>query len=117
MVLVGPNGAGKTNLVRALEVFGEILSRGTVEPIQEHGYDQLIRREKRPARTGLFFSLRFEVPSSIAEKQLPVPLIFEVGIGVSGSIYSDEVFVTREELRLRAPKARLPSSVMNVAAP
>jgi predicted ATPase len=125
MVLVGPNGAGKTNLVRALEVFGELLSRGTVEPIQQHGYDQLIRREKRPARAGLYFSLRTELPSSIVKAQLrrwsvlvravekreedlpPGPFILQVGIGISGSIHNDEVSVTHEELRLRSSQSEL----------
>ena len=125
MVLVGPNGAGKTNLVRALEVFGEILSRGTVEPIQEHGYDQLIRREKRPARAGLHFSLRAELPTSVIENQLDLwarvtrsvlknkpeipsgPFTLEAGIGVSGSIHTDEVSVTSEKLRLQSPRSEL----------
>ena len=125
MVLVGPNGAGKTNLVRALEVFGESLSRGTVEPIQEHGYDQLIRREKRPARAGLHFSLRAELPPSVVEEQLNIwslfsravikknpeipsgPFVLEIGIGVSGSIHSDEVTVTREEFRIHSPQSEL----------
>jgi len=125
MVLVGPNGAGKTNLVRALEVFGELLSRGTVEPIQEHGYDQLIRREKRPARAGLHFSLRAELPPSVVEEHLSVrsvfakaalkknpkalsgPFTLEIGIGVSGSIHSDEVRVTREEIRLQSLQSEL----------
>jgi predicted ATPase len=125
MVLVGPNGAGKTNLVRALEIFGELLSRGTVEPIQEHGYDQLIRRERRPARAGLHFSLRAELPPSIVESQLSTyfaylravlkrnpdvpsgPFTLEIGISVSGSIHADEVSVTREELRLQSPRSEL----------
>jgi len=53
--LVGPNGAGKTSVVHALELFGEIIRRGTTDPVQEQGYDQIIRREQRPARSGLFF--------------------------------------------------------------
>jgi len=125
MVLVGPNGAGKTNLVRALEVFGEILSRGTVEPIQEHGYDQLIRRERRPARAGLHFSLRVELPPAVVAEQLgywsminkavlnqkpEIPsgrFTLEASIDISGSIHTDEVRVTREELRLQSPRSEL----------
>ncbi|WP_309887757.1 AAA family ATPase [Archangium sp.] len=124
MVLVGPNGAGKTNLVRALEILGELLSRGTVEPIQVHGYDQLIRREKRPAR-GLYFSLRTELPPYVVEKQLSLwstvtesvqgkkpelpsgPFSLEVSIGVMGSIHADEVIVTREEFRLQSNQSEL----------
>ncbi|MFY0577212.1 AAA family ATPase [Cystobacter fuscus] len=122
MVFVGPNGAGKTNLVRALEVFGEVLHRGTVEPIQEHGYDQLIRREKRPARSGLRFTIRSELPSTIVEDALrflsvlenwkkPIaisgPVHLDISIDVTGSVHADEVTVSREELTLRSPKGTL----------
>lgn len=125
MVLVGPNGAGKTNLVRALEVFGELLRRGTVEPIQEHGYDQLIRREKRPARAGLHFLLRSDLPYPIIRNQLvrwaktielregkspnlpSETVTLEVGLGIGGSITTNEVSVTREEFRLRSSRSEL----------
>jgi predicted ATPase len=118
MVLVGPNGAGKTNLVRALEVLGEVLRRGTVEPIQEHGYDQLIRREKKPARGGLWFMLRTELtpqemdswfghdlvsdwlPAETEESRGVITL--EAGVGVAGSIHDDEVNVSSERIRLRS---------------
>ncbi|ATB39379.1 hypothetical protein CYFUS_004823 [Cystobacter fuscus] len=122
MVFVGPNGAGKTNLVRALEVFGEVLHRGTVEPIQEHGYDQLIRREKRPARSGLYFSIRAELPALAVQNALSIlpiimgkekesstsgPIHIEVGVGVTGSDQTDEVRINREELRFSSPKGAL----------
>lgn len=121
MVLVGPNGAGKTNLVRALEVFGGVLNRGTVEPIQELGYEQLIRREKRPARAGLYFSLRIELPADVVEAHLGPyhhamikrsgvpsgPFTLEVGIGVGGSIHTDEVSITREEFRIQSPQSEV----------
>lgn len=122
MVLVGPNGAGKTNLVRALEVFGEVLRRGTVEPIQEHGYDQLIRREKRPARAGLSFSLRTELPALFVERAIsriltvhkpkePLkpqpPPVLEVGLSVTGSVHTDELHIAREVLRLISPQGTL----------
>lgn len=52
-VLVGPNGSGKTNIVQALELFGEILQRGTTDPVNERGWEHIIRRGKRPARGGV----------------------------------------------------------------
>ncbi|WNG27189.1 AAA family ATPase [Cystobacter fuscus] len=122
MVFVGPNGAGKTNLVRALEVFGEVLHRGTVEPIQEHGYDQLIRREKRPARSGLYFSIRAELPPRAVQSALdffptlmgdkkgriaPGPIQIEAGIGVTGADQTDEVRITREELHFISSRDKL----------
>jgi predicted ATPase len=122
MVFVGPNGAGKTNLVRALEVFGEVLRRGTIEPIQEHGYHQLIRREKRPARSGLYFSIRSELPTAALPNALallptamgnrkgilaPGPIHIEVGVGATGSEQADEVRITREELRFSSTRGEL----------
>ena len=50
MVLVGPNGAGKTNVVQALELLGAMLEQGSVEPVRETGYDEIIRREKACSR-------------------------------------------------------------------
>jgi predicted ATPase len=120
MVLVGPNGAGKTNLVRALEVFGEVMRRGTVEPIQEHGYDQLIRREKRPARGGLSFMLRTELTPELMDSWFGHDLLsswfspeqggvitLEAGFGVTGSIHADEVHVSSERFRLRSATSTL----------
>jgi len=111
MVLVGPNGAGKTNIVRALELFGSVLRRGTTDPIREQGYDQLIRREKKPARSGLGFTAHMEVPRSLFERAgkaaLPSrrtraePLLLKVTLLLSGSTSSDEVAVQQEQLTLQ----------------
>ncbi|HEX2567989.1 MAG TPA: AAA family ATPase, partial [Polyangia bacterium] len=64
MVFVGPNGAGKTNLIEALTLFLDLLTEGRTEPIELYGgYDQLIRRAKRRARTMRFaLSLPVKVP-------------------------------------------------------
>lgn len=59
MVLVGPNGAGKTNVVRALELLGNVLARGTTGPAREQGWAQIVHREKRPARGGLRLGATF----------------------------------------------------------
>jgi predicted ATPase len=131
MVLVGPNGAGKTNLVRALEVFGQILHRGTVEPVQEHGYDQLIRREKRPARKGLHFSLQFELPAQMLKRVsvrantfrdrtlLPIPdkaltpnrVTLRVSLGIVGSIHTNDADIQYEVLQLKSDNGYLEVSL------
>jgi predicted ATPase len=120
MVLVGPNGAGKTNVVRALELFGEVIRRGTTDPVREQGYDQIIRRERRPARAGLAFRETIALPEQIVRqsaqpglwggKATPKRLgqvSIEVALTVGGSIYSDEVKVGREEMILRSEDGEL----------
>ncbi|MDD5306898.1 MAG: AAA family ATPase [Deltaproteobacteria bacterium] len=64
MVLVGPNGAGKTNIVQALELFGELLRQGSIEPIRDLGYYELIRREQKPARSGLLLGGTFRTTNA-----------------------------------------------------
>lgn len=124
MVFVGPNGAGKTNIVRALEVFGEVLHRGTIEPIQEHGYEQLIRREKRPARAGLYFKIRSELPVSIVKDAseawakskiahastsgpVHISMSLGVGLGAKDSAHEDEVVIGQEALVLESATSAL----------
>lgn len=52
MVFVGPNGSGKTNIMQALALLLDMLEDGSTLPIDRYGgYDQLIRREKGPARS------------------------------------------------------------------
>jgi predicted ATPase len=70
MVLVGPNGAGKTNIVQALSLLLDIVSAGSTDPIGYYGeYEQLIRRRKQRAKTGIRLALRCELPG----KTFPVP--------------------------------------------
>ena len=52
-VLVGPNGSGKTNVVQALELFGQMVGRGSTSPARERGWAQLVRRAPMPARGGI----------------------------------------------------------------
>lgn len=59
-VLVGPNGSGKTNIVQAMELFGEILARGTTDPAGELGWANILRRGKGPARGGITLGARVE---------------------------------------------------------
>ncbi len=118
MVLVGPNGAGKTNIVRALELFGELLQRGTTDPAREQGWDQLIRREKKPARAGLSFMVELPLPKDVLERphrqhlkaphqgsgtadQESSPVSVEVSLTLAGTVDADEVKVTRESFALR----------------
>lgn len=115
MVLVGPNGAGKTNIVRALELFGDVIKRGTTDPVREQGYDQLIRREKKPARGGLYFAAHVPIPNDVLLRSLHFGglrhtdeamkamgrVSIEAGVTLSGSVYSDEVRVSFEQLTLR----------------
>src|SRR5688572_23946588 len=116
MVLVGPNGAGKTNIVRALELFGEIIRRGTTDPVQEQGYDQIIRREQRPARSGLSFRESLWLPQKVVAHSLfgdpnksgiVRPVLIKVALTLSGSISSEDVRIEREEMILHTSRGEL----------
>lgn len=108
MVLVGPNGAGKTNVVRALELFGRVLERGTTDPVRELGYDRLIRRGRRAAG-GLAFTARVQAPGLIKKgkaRSMP-PVTIEASLKLASSPHSDEVEVRHEALTLQRGKERL----------
>ncbi len=107
LVLVGPNGSGKTNIVRALELFGELVRRGSTDPVRDQGYDQIIRREQRPARAGLAFSLGLAVPATALRMAHPrrphdpsAVVKLELSLKLAGSINSEEVTVKSESLRV-----------------
>lgn len=111
MVLVGPNGAGKTNFVQALELFGAILERGTIEPVRELGYDELIRREKKPARAGLQLGATFRSSHRQVSKlrrtaakspEADREFLLTVRFGVRGSVRADQIHLDHEELRFEA---------------
>jgi predicted ATPase len=124
MVLVGPNGAGKTNVVKALEIFGEIIARGTIDPVHEQGYEQLIHREKKPARGGMSFSARLVLPHDVVEESIPFrsapvgrqqsliaeqtaePVEVELRLAIGGSVSSGEIAVSEESLTLTAGRDR-----------
>ena len=109
MVLVGPNGAGKTNVVQALKLFGDLLSRGTTDPAQEQGWSQIVHRQKRPARGGLKLSGTFLVPRvQIGRIGQHVPrgaprgddIEVQVSLVIRGSTAGHEITVVSEELRV-----------------
>lgn len=110
MVLVGPNGSGKTNVVRALELFGELVRRGSTDPARDQGYDQMIRREIRPARSGLAFTLGLDIPAARTKPGLSQLAIsrdadelvsIELSLKLAGSINSEDVTVKAESIRAR----------------
>jgi predicted ATPase len=110
MVLVGPNGAGKTNFVQALELLGAILERGSTDPIRELGYDQLIRREKKPARAGLALSATLSAttfaltpmrPTARSAEFVDEPVEIDVRFVVKGSTRVDDLGTVVQELKLR----------------
>ena len=114
MVLVGPNGAGKTNVVRALELFGEIFARGTTEPVREQGWEEIIHREDRAARGGLSFAVVFDLPEHVVAQSRrmagapPGPQVsveIEVSIQLRGSSETGEVSVANESFAVRAGEA------------
>lgn len=41
-VVVGPNGSGKSNIVNALALLGDVLGRGSLEPLDERGFGGLL---------------------------------------------------------------------------
>ncbi len=107
MVLVGPNGAGKTNAVRALKLFGELLDRGTTDPAREEGWGRIIRRGKKPARSGIGFKATFSIPGKIFDRQ-PMPssshddaVHVDIELRLGGAVGDDDVTVSRERLALR----------------
>lgn len=117
MVLVGPNGAGKTNFVQALDLFGAILGRGTIEPVRELGYDELIRREKKPARGGLLIGGRFTqgsaplVRGTLVGKDLFAPqanpeVTIRLTLQIRGSVKSNAVRLAQEHVVIERSDGR-----------
>ncbi len=122
MVLVGPNGAGKTNVVHALELFGDILQRGTTDPAREQGWDEIIRREKKPARGGISFRIRTSIPApriyvqhkrnaerqeSPARQPGPERLTAELALKLEGRLDSNDVIPVSEALTLQGQHGTL----------
>jgi predicted ATPase len=114
MVLVGPNGAGKTNVVQALELLGELLRQGSIEPVRELGYDEIIRREQKPARAGLMLGATFSGSAvdllgpanpyrAAGDRPWPADDSFELSVRVvvRGSVQDDEIHLHEESLSLR----------------
>lgn len=112
MVLVGPNGAGKTNVVRALELLGNILARGTTGPAHEQGWMQIVHREKKPARGGLRLAATFMVsprPARPGVRTLETDESVEAHLALTlrGKVGDHDVTVVSEELSLTSGNGRL----------
>lgn len=109
MVLVGPNGAGKTNIVQALRLFGDILSRGTTAPARQLGWSQIVHREKKPARGGLKLAGHFRMqsrnahPATVRPDRTSVTVDAFASLTLRGSAASHEIAVVSEEFRLGDP--------------
>lgn len=103
MVLVGPNGAGKTNVVRALQLLGDLLSRGTTDPAREEGWGQIVHREKKPARGGLKLAATLMVPPLRGGPAVEA----RVSLSLRGKVGDHDVIVASEELRLTSKKSSL----------
>jgi len=115
-VLVGPNGSGKTNVVRALELFGDILQRGTTDPAREQGWSQLIRRTKKPARGGLTLSVKLpyrpqsmlNVPEELIRPASKADRItLSASLTLDGSIADDEAHIRSEEIIAETVNSKL----------
>jgi predicted ATPase len=97
MVLVGPNGAGKTNVVRALELLGNLLQRGTTDPVREQGWAQMVHREQRPARGGLKLGAKLRIPSRLGGTG---QLQAQIAVTLKGKVGDHDVSVIAEEFSL-----------------
>lgn len=115
VVIVGPNGSGKSNFVGALELFGEILRRGTTDPARELGWAQIIRREKKPARGGLTLGVTVHLPSDMFHSLLTTKksprrgeeFVFQATITLEGNLYGEDVTIKSENLIITSSQSRL----------
>ncbi len=94
MVLVGPNGAGKTNIVQALAVLLDMLEAGNTGPLDLYGgFDQLIRREKRPAKS-IRLAFQGQVLSSRSLEDMDLRVDFSLaslGQFIGASVHHEEI--------------------------
>ena len=106
MVLVGPNGAGKTNFVQGMQLFGQILERGTTDPARGDGWGQIVRRAQKPARGGVSFRAKCVVPAGYMhsvprEGQSETgPVTVEIGLSLKGSVDTGDVTVASESITI-----------------
>lgn len=105
MVFVGPNSVGKTNIIQALSLFLDVLDSGTTEPIEMYGgYEQFIRRQKGPARSGIRFVLRdqLDIDWFVKHRRDPSegPWWMQIEITLRARGNSDETFIDREAIQL-----------------
>lgn len=93
MFLVGPNGAGKTNVVRAMELLGELLRNGD-DPSRHVSWSQIVRRGKGQARGGITLGAWAEFGLGTESVQAGVQLVLQSRTG-------DEVQIASESLDVR----------------
>jgi len=99
-VFVGPNGSGKTSFFRALEVFGEILFTGSVEPLLEDDWETLCYRGAGGTRTTLQLGGRIRVPYRWPESSELGVMHVDVSVGVKHISSEDDVVVQSESITL-----------------
>ncbi|MRG93512.1 AAA family ATPase [Polyangium spumosum] len=100
MVFVGPNGAGKTNILQALALFLDMLAARSTEPIDLYGgYEQLVRRGKRPAQ-----SMRFAVEMPFSSGKTRFGLRVDLTLKHAGD--HREVRVSHEEMQIQQAALR-----------
>jgi predicted ATPase len=100
-VFVGANGSGKTNLIRAIELLGEVLFVGSTEPVLEQGWESLAYRHARTASI-MELSGRVRIPYVFRPdtEAKPSALGVEVSIRLGHIREEDDVVVRRESIRL-----------------
>lgn len=109
MTLVGANGAGKTNVVQALSVALDIVTAGTTAPIELYGgYEQLIRRGKRPARS-MRFALR--MPYAAAIRSPKGYGTMQVAFSLRPHPEGEGAIVADESLRIEDPSGKVLADV------
>jgi len=114
VVIVGPNGSGKSNFVGALELFGEILRRGSTDPARELGWAQIIRRAKKPARAGLTLGVtvrlpleNFYLPQIKKGARSTEELDIQASITLEGNLYGEDVTIKSENLIITSSQSTL----------
>ena len=125
MLFVGPNGAGKTNIVHAVELLGDILSRGTTDPAREQGWAQIIRRGAKPARGGISLGATMRLPDQVVEyslptigsetksKDLPKQVRLSIDLRLSGTLRTEQVEIEEEELRFQSSDSSFRLAIKN----
>jgi ABC-type hemin transport system ATPase subunit len=100
-VFVGANGSGKTNLIRAIELLGDILFAGTTEPVLEQGWESLAYRHARTSSTmDLEGTVRIPFVYDAETEDTVSTLGVEVSIGLAHLREADDVIVRHESIRL-----------------
>jgi len=115
-VFVGPNGSGKTNLLRAIELFGDLLFAGSVEPALEDAWDTLSYRGAGGTRTTLQLGGQVRVPYRWPDEPDRVgALVVDATIGLKHIGGDDDVVAQTETISLHRTRTRNRKSTLSVA--